>query len=437
MIQFKRKLYGLSKLHYDYKDISPYSRDIFRIINLNQTFNVGKNEFRLLVNKKVLLKNSKIYIDIIDANGDPIYYEISPIANKDNSRSIIVYIYHDTAPGSCTLQIASRLFKDPRDGSDIFHNENIKDEPNVLWTGNINVSPYEESVSKISFLDAPVISYKERIEQVQVTSGSTRLTNYYSSGSNSLSIVSNVQSKQFSADSLDIERSIRNRQPIQSIISSNSGSSDSIELPVYDKLSIIKSNNGVFSSSMAGGMLYINNINLSYPSEVTNTSSFLNLSYSTSIVNVIDDKTIEVQPPFNKIINYTTSEGSAKTFSAKSFFNHNIYTASYYDVYNLTSSLVTQSFLEINAYGIEPVSGLVDSIDISYKPVNAFGDFTTIGEFDIDNKNLLVDSGSIVFDSTLGIIERSIGKFPNGLTTFQRYWQSGSDRKSTRLNSSH
>lgn len=427
MIQFKRKLYGLDKLRYDYIDTDSRSRNIFRLLEFPETFNLGKNQFKLLANNEVLVKNSRIYIDIVDANGEAIYYEISPIANKDNSRSVIVYIYPNTPAGNCTVRIASRLGIDPRSKEKIYYNDNIIDEPNVLWSKVVNVSPYIASEARIKFLTDPVISYKERIEQLQVISGSTRLTNLYAGNNDTISLISVVEPKQLNPAWNDVEISDVNKSiPTQPQITSGSGVSKNVNIPYFSGLTTIASNNFVFSSSMAGGMIYVNGIDVDYPREAINTSSFFGLSYSASIINVINDNLIEVFPAFGKSFSYNTADGSTKLFSVNRISNHSNFTASFFDSYNLSASLTTQSFLEMNAYGIEPISGIVDTVKVSYKPINSFGDFRNLGDFKVVGKNLLTDSSSISFTVFDGITEKSIGTFPNGLTDFNRYWTSGS-----------
>ena len=424
MIQFKRKLYGLDKLFYDYIDTDVRSKNVFQIMDLPETFNLGKNQFKILANNDVLLKNSRIYIDIVDASGTAIYYEISSIANKDHSRSVIVYIYSDTPQGICSINIASRLFKNPIDGEEIFFNENIRDEPNVLWTGKVLVVPHDSTESKIKFNRPPVITYKERIEPLQVISGSSRYT--IAPGTGSIVQSRSIVPRQITSDPLTVEQS---DDLVQVNFKSNlisTGASTAMAIPKYSSPAIISSNQPFFSSSMVGGILTVNGINVEYPSDVVDSASFLGLSYSASVINVISSTAVEVFPPFMFNTSYRSATGGSTLFSANGFGNQSNYTMSFYDTYNLSSSLVTQSFLDVSAYYIEPIAGIVDSLAFSYKDVNSFGDFVDIGDFEVKKRNLLTDSASISFDSRYGISERSIGKFPNGLTDFSRYWISGS-----------
>lgn len=424
MIQFKRALYGLDKLYYDYVDNDPHSRSIFRVMSIPDTLKLGKNEIRMLASSDVLVKGSRIYIDIIDSSGNPLYYEVSQLANKDGSRSIIVYVYKDTAPGACRIIIAGRLGIDPRSEEKIYFNDLIINEPNVKWETTTNVSPYEENDGRIKYVKDPTATYTERIEYLQVLSGSSRLDNVYASSSSRITMRSIITPAQGS--DLGTERSeIFKPTPVQPKMVGDISRSETVDLPYFTGLSMLSSDNFMFSASMQGGVIELNGIQLEAPKDAVDPSVFSGFSYTASIIRVVSDNQIEVYPAFQRSIKYKNISGNIITYSANTFINHSNFTASFYNVYALSSSLTTQSFLEVNAYGIEPSAGVLDSINIAYKPINSFGDYINLGDYRITSRNLLTDSGSITFDHNTGITERSIGKFETS-DDFRRYWESGS-----------
>lgn len=425
MIQFKRKLYGLDKLHYDYIDTDSRSRNIFRLLEFPETFNLGKNQFKLLANNEVLVKNSRIYIDIVDANEEAIYYEISPIANKDNSRSIIVYIYPDTPVGTCTVRIASRLGIDPRSKEKIYYNDNIIDEPNVLWSKVVNISPYLASESRIKFLKEPRVKYQERIQYLQVFTGSRDIVNATPIGTASISTNAAVLPMQFVEGNREIEKvDVKIREIGQPVVVNDIvGTSNVYSTPYFSHNSFITSDGFEFSSSMEGGVLYVRKIIIQSPANASESTLFSNITYSASIVKVNTKNQIEVYPPFSVDFDYRTTAGEMVPFATRKFTNHTNFTASYYSTLALSSSLTTQSFLELNLYGIEPVSGIVDSVNVSYKSINSFGDYIDLGDYSIRAKNLMVDSASIVFSHRDGITEYPIGSFPSGTASYNLYWE--------------
>lgn len=424
MIQFKRALYGLDKLYYDYVDTDPHSRSIFRVMSMPDTLKLGKNEIRMLASTEVLVRGSRIYIDVIDSVGNPLYYEISPVANKDGSRSLVVYVYNDTAPGSCRIVIAGRLLIDPRTKEKIYFDERIINEPNVKWETILNISPYEENDGRIKYIYEPTATYNERLEYLQVLSGSSRISDLYAANDSRISIrsiISPAQGSNLSTERSDVFKTI----PVLPKLVNALNRSETIDLPYFTGISVMSSTNFMFSASMQGGIIELNGISLETPSDAILPSLFNGFSYTASIIRVVNDNQIEVYPPFHKTVKYKNDSGNTITYSSNTILNHANFTASFYNIYALSSSLTTQSFVELNTYGIEPTAGVLDFVNVAYKPINSFGDYINLGDYRVVSKNLLTDSASITFDHISGISERSVGKFETS-NDFIMYWETGS-----------
>ena len=92
------------------KDESPASR-YFNITEIPDYLGVGKNTIRLMGSVE-LKKNSEIQIEILDARGNPIYFEIPKKTQRDGSRLISIWVYtnrtdyfENTASGNATITI--------------------------------------------------------------------------------------------------------------------------------------------------------------------------------------------------------------------------------------------------------------------------------------------------------------------------------------------
>ena len=59
----------------EFRDTTPFSDDFFNIVEFPDTLTAGKNLFKLKVSSRSLVKDAKIYIEVLDSNGDTIYYE--------------------------------------------------------------------------------------------------------------------------------------------------------------------------------------------------------------------------------------------------------------------------------------------------------------------------------------------------------------------------
>ena len=442
MIKFTKQDNGLKEYskRITYIDNDSRSKNYFKLYDFPDRLYVGKNAFRLSGNSEFLVKNSKIYIDIYDANGGVIYHEILDVANKDRMRTVVVYIYPDTPPGDATVYVAGRLGVDPRDNSPIYYTDDPSSNdyynvPNMMWIGKPIVITNKQNNSEIFFASDPIISYSERLatyRTVKSGSGSSRLTEVYSTASRSeLSIKSVIQPYQFSADTSKFADSYvdssKKFQPIPSITNNAGESSKITRLPEYNGLSVISSDFPFFVDTMAGGMIYVRDINVNRfkPSDAVDTSSFDNIpDYSASIVKVVNSKTVQVDTPFYHKVTYRTNRGETKDIVFTQFVDILNCTASYYnDDVTLNESSGVESFVTLDFRGIEPSAGTVDSIRVSYKDVGAFGEFVDIGKFPATSQNLLTDESTLRLTTERGLIEYEIGK-PRTQTDIDTYWTS-------------
>jgi hypothetical protein len=67
--------------------------DSFGITNLPDFFGEGKNTFKLKPGTGYLRSGTEIQIEVLDVNGNPIYWETSTYKDSDNSRLISIWIY--------------------------------------------------------------------------------------------------------------------------------------------------------------------------------------------------------------------------------------------------------------------------------------------------------------------------------------------------------
>jgi len=402
MIKNKRTSYGLDKVTASIMDVDNSSLfDIF----VPKQLRAGKNEIRIRLVNDGLVKGSDVLIDILDQTSEPLYYEISEIANEDKSRSIIVHVTETDLTGKAALYIYSKLGYDS----------------SYMAVINLEVNPELESEQEIKFSNPPSILYSETRLATQTFSNQSRQV-IKPNLTGTLSTISPTIPRQMIDSVFTVEKS-----EVREFKSTNSiGSGSTIQLPQYFDLARITSNNFPFSSSYKNGGIEIRGINLEVPNDAVSSVPFLNQRYSASIINVISTSSIEVYPPFSKLIEYQTSNG-IKTISFDRFSNQSNFTCSYLEPLVLSKTNYTQSYAVFDVHDITPSVGKVDSLDISYKNLSLIGDnYEPLGNFKVRSINYLIDSGSLFFDNEHGIIERPIGIFKNGVTDFQTYWQTSS-----------
>lgn len=143
----------LDRLPVAITDTNPLSPNYLRITYLPDEFKLGKNLIRIRPNIPTFVENTQLYIEIIDYNGDPIYYETELNSETDDTFIIIsVYIYDSTPPGPCAVYILGTV-------KNVTIPERNKIYPvNYRWAQIINVNTTEKTSSPIIFTTLPTVS---------------------------------------------------------------------------------------------------------------------------------------------------------------------------------------------------------------------------------------------------------------------------------------
>lgn len=160
---------GLKDLPYDLVDTDPLSLDFFRIVDFPDNFQAGKNLFKLRAHPTNFADGAEIYIEILDYNGTPIYYEPLKYREADGTRVVSVYIYPDTSPGPAVVYLASRAKVNPDTGeqypfSSDGNSPNFKQIPNLLWQRPITVQPLARNNNEIIYTRQPTIAIREVVQ---------------------------------------------------------------------------------------------------------------------------------------------------------------------------------------------------------------------------------------------------------------------------------
>jgi len=194
-IRKKAELFNLEKFQYVYIDQSPTSNRLFGIIDFPDKLTAGKNLFKIRMQNNRFVDNCKIYIDIVDFNGNAIYYEPLRYIEKDGTRVVSIYIYPDTPPGIATVNVAARLEINVvetgvyRPGQRIPFSEDPASPdyyniPNVLWQREVTVSPSATNTSELIFVEQPSVTITEVVQPYrQPVTLTDVFTEYSSSGS--------------------------------------------------------------------------------------------------------------------------------------------------------------------------------------------------------------------------------------------------------------
>lgn len=392
----------------------------FQVYDFPNRFYLGKNSFKILANTEFLANDAPILIDIEDKAGNPIFYEVTTLINRDRSRTIVVYIYEDIPIGNCTIYIASKVKKNP------LTNESLPlddlDSPNVIWKKEVLISTSQVSSEPIVFSNPPIIYFKERLEQKRIFQGTgSRFSTLTNRGSSDISLLPGNTSFELGVyrGIRDIDLSANLLEVIPTFESGLGRVVSPIRIPQYIPGSILKSRLFPFTSSMEGGTLVVRNIDISSSAPSFIANSLPAPDYSASIIRIINNSTAEVYPPFNYNTTYA-QDGVLRTLSFNSFNGETNFTASWMNP--LSASLgPTQSFLQIEMQNIQPTAGNVNSVRIRYKEVGGFGSYYDLGKYEIGKQELLIDAASVEFLQS-GISTKRIG-FPSPGDDVGNWWK--------------
>lgn len=125
---------------------------VFGISDFPKYLGEGKNSFRIKPSN--LKPNSSIDIEILDSNGNTIYWEIPSYSDADKSRLVSIWVYdtidvkYNTPDGVSEIIIVGTTITDNR----------------VRWSRKLDVVKNKKSISEIVFNNNPQISLSSSIE---------------------------------------------------------------------------------------------------------------------------------------------------------------------------------------------------------------------------------------------------------------------------------
>jgi len=311
-------------------DTAPNS-DYFRITQLNETLTGGKNGF-LIEGSEFLKETTEIKIEILDVEGNPIFFEPGdgiPEYYEGNSKLISIHVYDDTPIGVGKITILGELkeYVEPN-GSIVSVPPEWDGVYNVKWERSLQINKNLSNETVVRFYKRPLVTITELIKPIFSKSIPTVTDTGYVHG------VSEVP-----AAGTDI-RTWRTNTLYKLIRTSGSWDRDVDE----------------------------NTITISSP------------SHTAKIIEVLSDREVLVDVPY-------TSNNIVSDFISGS------YSVTYSDFQNETigESTLTGSFAKIDITQLKTFVGDVARVKVFRKSRNAVGDFQFVQESKLESSELLRD----------------------------------------------
>jgi len=359
---------NLSNFQVFENDDQPNS-EYFRISDLSETLTGGKNGF-LIEGSEHLKESTEIKIEILDVEGNPVYFEPgdgTPEYYEGNSKLIAIHVYDDTPIGIGKITILGEL------KTVIGENNQIDDIPtewvgayNVKWEKNIQINKNVSNEDIVRFYKKPIVNVSELVKPIFTKN----IPNVTQTGS--LSGIS--QNPPSGTDLSKWRAGVNYKLKIEDGISNWTSSVDD------------------------------------------NTISVPSLNYSSNVIEVLSNKEVMVDTPF------TSSDGSVSDFFPTPYTT----TFEFVEGQTVTDSALTGSFAKINFNNLKTFVGDVARVKVFRKSRNTIGDFQFVQESKLESSELLKDI------TTTADTELSYGTFDE--TNLSTYWITSSDDHPVTIN---
>ena len=353
-------------------DNSPNS-EYFRITELNETLTGGKNAF-LIEGSEHLKETTEVKIEILDVNGNPIYFEPgkgTPDYYEGNSTLVSMHVYDDTPIGIGKITILGEL-------KTFVGEDTITDVPldwqgiyNVKWERDIQINKTLANETIVRFYKRPIINISEIVKPI-------------------------------------FSKTINNSEATGSI------NGFPLQPSAGQRLSEWRAGTNYLLQRTSGAW----DVDVDENTITITSGSSSNIVHTATIIEVLSDTDLIIDSP------YVDSNGDVTNFSN---FTGSV---AYQDIENETigETTITGSFAKIDITQLKTFVGDVARVKIFRKSRNAVGDFAFVQEAKLESQELLRDV------TTAADTEVFFGKFTDDILS--NYWISSSNDHPITIDSS-
>lgn len=304
----------------------------FGIANLPDFLGEGKNTFKIKPGTGYLKSGTEIQIEILDVNGNPIYWETSTYKDSDNSRLVSIWVYnlptnvkYDTPDGRAELIVVGTL----------------KSGGTIRWTRKINVIKSRQSPSNIVFDKTP---------KANISSSVDTFTN-----------------KQVSNNEL--------------IKTSNTTTAYYKKSVFGDTVSIERVSGDSFNQEMVGGVIQTNFTSTTlYP--ILGGGQSQPTDFTSSITEVVSSNILRIGTTLT-----SSDSRHADSYHTYEYSNDPVsFDIQYYSTGSDTNTQNQTAFANITLLNVNPIGGRVYSVRTSIKSEGlSNSEYSVIGETRVDN----------------------------------------------------
>jgi hypothetical protein len=322
---------NLSNFNTFITDDSDFS-DYLGITEFSNTFTAGKNAF-LIEGTPFLQENSEIKIEILDSNGDPLYYEPGdgiPEYYEGLSKLVSVHVYSDTPIGIGQITILAELENYIDDiGKTTPIPENWRGVYNFKWTKKVKINKNLPNETLVRFYKRPKIQIEEIVKPV-------------------------------------FEKNIP--------FVTQSGKVNGIpELPITNTVLKDWTAGTLYKLEISSGSNWTSSIE-------ENEVVIPELNYRANVIEVLDERNLLVDIPY-------TLNGRVVEFKNKDYISE----FEYLEGQSINESNLNASFAKINISNLKTFAGDVYRLKIFRKSKSSLDDFAFVQESKLESVELLRD----------------------------------------------
>jgi len=351
---------GLDTFDVFFNDTSLTSPEVFQITEFPTRLTAGKNLIKLKGHPENLRIGSYLNIEILDYNGDPIYYEVVNYLDEDKSRVIAIYVYDDTSPGTATVTLIGEIKQ--INGQPV--PQDWEDRSNVKWTRSIEINPTLSNDSEIIFETVPSASLTEQI-------------------------------------GVQLDRSYPNNQQFPTY------TTGTVKYFSYNNTPAFEISSGLFTKEMEGGTIIVSSpVNPSPTPQYTPGTN----TYQTTVRKVLSDTLMLLDD------NFTVASSQSIFTHTYTQFDYSSFSITYEADPIYTTTQNSESFANISLYGLEPATGDVSRIKIFLNGNGSIGTWEQINDIELEETELFIDEANVFPDFKIGLFTSQ--------SVIDTYWES-------------
>ena len=351
---------GLDTFDVFFTDTSLTSPEVFQITEFPTRLTAGKNLIKLKGHPTNLRIGSYLNIEILDFNGDPVYYEVVNYLDEDKSRIIAIYVYDETSPGTATITLLGEL--NEINGQPV--PQEWEGRSNVGWSRTVEVNPTISNDSEIIFETLPSASLTEQV-------------------------------------GVQLDRTYPNNQQFPTY------TTGTVRYFSYNNTPAFEITGGLFTQEMGGGT-----ITVSSPVNPTPTPQYTpgTTTYETTVRKVLSDTLMLLDD------NFTVASSQSIFTHTYTQFDYSSFSITYEADPVYTPTQNSESFANISLYGLQPATGDVSRIKIFLNGNGSIGTWEQINDIELEETELFIDEANVFPNFRIGAFTSQ--------SVIDTYWES-------------